>query len=403
MHPPNMGRPLDLLYPTLGNSYDIRTWSGSVYFIAKTLEAKGARLHRLNELEQKRLLLHKVVNRLYGLMGAHGPMPIERSMRMAERFAGSISKHLDKGRHDAVFSPSSIPVALLKTSRPKVFITDATFADLLEQYPELSSYPQELVHEGHELERAALANCDLAFYASHWAAGSAVRRYGADPAKVRVVPFGSNLGLQVPDELILRAIEERPMERCDLLLLGVSWERKGGPLAVQVVEELNKAGLPSTLTVIGCTPPAGTPMQHVRVLPFIDKSTAMGQRRLINHLLRSHFLLLPSVAECYGIVYAEASSLGVPSLARDVGGVGEVVQAGKNGFLFNPTDGPAPYTEKILALMADREAYRELAHSAMNEHKRKLNWDVAGAAIMGEMTRLVGKGTGMDLARAVNG
>lgn len=384
------GGSLDLLYPTLGDSYDIHTWSGTVYFLAKALQDNGAQLERLNELQQRRLMVHKAVNRLYAMIGSHGPMPIERTVRMAERFAATITKQMAKGRHDAIFSPSSIPVALLHTDKPKVFITDATFADLLEQYPELTDYPADLIDQGHELERAALANCDLAFYSSQWAAESAMRRYGADPAKVRVVPFGSNLEFQLPDELVWRAIDQRPMDHCELLLLGVNWERKGGPLAVEVVEELNRAGLPARLTVVGCQPAPGTPMEHVRVVPFIDKSTAMGQRRLINHLLRTHFLLLPSVAECYGVVHAEASSLGVPSLARNVGGVGEVVRTGRNGFLFDPATGPAPYVERILTLMADSGAYRELAHSAMREHKERLNWKVAGASLMRELMPLVG-------------
>lgn len=389
MHQDGPTRTLDLLYPSLGDSHDIRTWSGVVYFIAKALESNGARVHRLNELGQKRLLVNKAMNRLSGMIGSSLSLPTERSLPMAEHFAGSITRRLSKGDYDAVFSPSSIPVALLRSGQPKVLYTDATFADLLEQYPELEEYPEAFVETGHELERTALANCDLCIYASQWAARSAVNRYGADPSKVRVVPFGSNLELKVPDELVYRAIDARPTDRCELLFLGVHWERKGGPLAVRVVQELNRAGLASTLTVIGCQPAAGTDMTHVRVLPFIDKTMPMGQRRLINHFLRSHFLILPSLAECYGIVFAEASSLGVPSLAREVGGVPEVVRSGHNGFLFPPDAGESPYVDRILALMADRDAYRDLAMSAIREHSERLNWSVAGARLMAETAALV--------------
>ncbi len=385
-----MKRPIKLAYASLYDSSDIRVWSGSVYFIARALEMQGVTLDHVDQLQYPRLLFNKAINRLYGLTGNQGPLPVERSMRMAERFAREIGRHLMKGDHHAIFSPSSIPLALLNTGKPKVFYTDATFADMLEQYPEFGDYPSAYVKEGHDLEREALVNCDLAIYASRWAADSAINRYGAHPDKVRVVPFGSNLELNLPEEMVTKAINSRPTDRCELLFLGVNWVRKGGPLAVEVVERMNAAGLPTTLTVVGCEPPADTVMTHVNVLPFIDKTTAMGQRRLANLLLRSHFLLLPSTAECFGIVHSEASSMGVPSLARNVGGVGEAVREGRNGFLFPADAGPAGYVDRMLALMKDRDAYRLLAHSAYQEHRQRLNWEVSGAAIVNDLMALTG-------------
>lgn len=385
-----MNRPLKLAYASLYDSSDIRVWSGSVYFIARALEQQGVQLDHVDQLQYPRLLFNKAINRLYELTGNQGPLPVERSMRMAERFAKEIGRHMTKGDHDAVFSPSSIPLALLNTSKPKVFYTDATFADMLEQYPEFSEYPASFINEGHDLERQALVNCDLAIYASQWAADSAIKRYGADPGKVRVVPFGSNLELQLSDEVVNKAINNRPEDRCELLFLGVNWTRKGGPLAVEVVERMNAAGMPTKLTVVGCEPPADTPSEHIQVLPFIDKTTAMGQRRLANLLLKSHFLLLPSTAECFGIVHAEASSMGVPSLARDVGGVGDAVREGRNGFLFPADAGPEGYVERMLGLLKDREAYQRMAHSAHREHKQRLNWHVAGSTIVQDLMALTG-------------
>jgi len=46
------------------------------------------------------------------------------------------------------------------------------------------------MRQGDEQERAALQAAAAAIYPSHWARKSAVTHYGADPAKVHVVPFG---------------------------------------------------------------------------------------------------------------------------------------------------------------------------------------------------------------------
>lgn len=381
-------RELRVAFASIQRANDIQAWSGTVYFVARALEQQGILLDHVDELQQTRLLVNKAVNRLYRISGRQAPLPVERSRQMATRFAKEIDAFVTKHRYDAVFSPSSIPLALLRTQLPKVFYTDATFADMLEQYPEFSEYPEAFIEQGHELEREALRNCDLAIYSSHWAAESAIHRYGAAKDKVKVVPFGSNLELQPDRAEVVAAINARPTDHCELLFLGVNWIRKGGPLALEVVRELNAAGVPATLTVVGCIPPPGTDTTHVKVLPFVDKSSAAGQRKLADLVLRSHFLLLPSLAECFGIVYAEASSMGVPSLARRVGGVADAVYDGRNGYLFAPDAGPAEYVERIRTLMADREAYVRLAQSAFQEHRDRLNWSVAGHSLRGYLSAL---------------
>lgn len=382
-------RPLRVSYASLYDASDIRAWSGSVYFIARALEQQGAHLDHVDQLQQARLLINKAVNKVYALTGAHGPLPVERSVRMAQRFAREIAAHMDSDGSDVVLSPSSIPVSLLRTSKPKVFFTDATFADMLEEYPEFADYPAELIEEGHHLEREALRNCELAIYASRWAARSAVERYGADPARVRVVPFGSNLELEPGEAHVTHAIRSRPLERCELLFIGVNWERKGGPLAWEVARLLNAAGLPTRLTVVGCVPPPATAAPFLEVIPFIEKNSPWGQRRLAQLLLRSHFLLVPSIAECFGIVYAEASAMGVPSLARDVGGVSDAVREGHNGFLFPPKASAQTYVQRVLTWMDDREGYEQLARSAYREYADRLNWRTIGAELHGLLRALV--------------
>lgn len=385
------GPALRIAFASIHRSTDVLAWSGTVYFLSRALRQRGLELDPVDELQQVRLLLNKAVNRLYRMTGRDGPMPVERSVHMAARFGREIDRFVDQGRHDLVFSPSSIPLALVKTSVPKVFFTDATFADMLELYPAFGDLSEARIREGHELEHAALANCDLAIYSSRWAARSAMERYGAAPHKVKVVPFGSNLDLRPEQSTVEAAVMARPHHRCDLLFLGVDWSRKGGDLALEVVRELNRAGLPATLTVVGCLPPPYVDLdpELLQVVPFVDKSSTEGQRRLMDLIIRSHFLLLPSQAECFGIVYAEASSMGVPSLARATGGVADAVRNGRNGFVFPADAPPTAYAAKVLALMADREAYRALARSSFQEHRAHLDWEVSAATIHRHLSDLV--------------
>ncbi|MFC1687795.1 glycosyltransferase family 4 protein [Patescibacteria group bacterium] len=84
------------------------------------------------------------------------------------------------------------------------------------------------------------------------------------------------------------------------------------------------------------------------------------------HRWYSHFdiFVLPSVkAESFGIVLLEAMAAGVPVIATRLGGVPEVVDDGRTGFLVPPSDAKA-ITEKILYLYHHRERIPEVVENA---------------------------------------
>jgi glycosyltransferase involved in cell wall biosynthesis len=65
-------------------------------------------------------------------------------------------------------------------------------------------------------------------------------------------------------------------------------------------------------------------------------------------------LLLPSSVEPLARVALEAMVLSTPILATDVGGLPEIIEEGKTGFLAPPGD-VQTWTRRILELLADRE------------------------------------------------
>lgn len=372
---------LRVMYATLQDHPGIRQWSGVPFFLTHALEGQGCHISLAHHFQRPLLTFNKACNRIFSLTGTKRRMPLERSEQMARRIARDVAKQVNGADIDVLFATSSIPMARLRSPFPKVFYTDCTFIDLLNHYPELADYPEAWTEEGHALEHAALQNCDMAIYTSDWAARSAIDHYGADPAKVKVVPFGSNFESHPSLEVVMDAVRSRSAQRCELLLIGVNWERKGGPLAWEVARDLNQAGIGTRLTVLGCTPPAEMNAPFLRVMKFIGKDTPLGQKEIMRVMLDSHFLIVPSIAECFGIVYAEASAMGLPSLARDVGGVSSAVQDGRNGFLF-PASAPASaYVERIRQLLDDPSAYEQLARSSHDEFSNRLNWDTTGAAL----------------------
>jgi glycosyltransferase involved in cell wall biosynthesis len=370
-----------LLFVSLHDPADIRAWSGTVHNIARMLEDQGFAMEYMPNLMRDRRLLMKAVAKSRAYFKGGRPEPVDRRKQTADRMARLISARLERSDVKIVYAPSSIPIARLRTSCFKVFHTDATFAGIIHQYPELADYPPEFIEEGHDLEREALHNCDLAIYSSHWAARSAVDDYGASPDKVFVVPFGSNLGVERDHKEVSTAIRQRSDKRCDLLFVGVHWQRKGGDMVLEAAEALRKMGHDVRLNIIGSKPPMDDPPAYVNVIPFLDKSKPADRDRLAQIVERSHFLILPSRADCTPIVVNECNSLGVPCLTSDVGGLPEMIREGRNGHLF-ALDGPATaYAECIDGYMKDRQAYEKLALGAFQEHAEWLSWKASGERI----------------------
>ncbi|MDQ3100655.1 MAG: glycosyltransferase family 4 protein [Bacteroidota bacterium] len=369
---------------------DIKAWSGTVYHLAKMLEQQGFPVEYMANMLRDSRLWMKAMERSRAWVMGRKPAPVDRRAHTAQRFAQLIEKRLRQSDASVVYSPSSIPLALLRTDRLKVFQTDATFAGIIHQYPELAEYPKEFMDEGHLLEKQALHNCDLAIYSSQWAARSAINDYGADPAKVHVIPFGSNLGLELDREEINRIVGLRARNRITLLFMGVHWQRKGGDIALDTVKELNARGIDVQLNIMGCEPPYRDLPAYVHVLPFLDKRKPDDRKRMIDTIQKSHFLILPSQADCTPIVVNECNSQGVPCLTSDVGGLPEMIREGLSGHFFSTTAPATAYADCVEQYMKDRSAYEQLAHGAYQEYQEWLGWGPSGTQVRKAILSLLG-------------
>lgn len=394
---------LRVTYATQHDPHDVTEWSGSIMYVRKALERQGVRMDVLGRLQRNRVLANRILARLSGLVrGGMNPLTDPtRTPAMAHHFGRTIEQHLEAGPSDVLFAPSSIPLAKVRCSVPMVFYTDATFSGLIDTYGDGRPFPKGYLEQGHALEREALQRCTLAIYSSEWAARSAVDDYGADPERVRVVPFGANMERETDADAVRSDILARGPERLELLFLGVAWERKGGPKALEVARLLHERGVPVRLRIIGCVPPVRELPPYVEVTPFVAKSTPEGRAFLTNAMRTSHFLLLPTLAECFGIVFAEASAFGVPSITHAVGGVPTAVHHERNGLLFGPDEPATAMADRILSLFSDERAYRDLALSAHAVYTERLNWRVNGALLAGLLREAAQRGavrSGHDMA-----
>lgn len=318
---------------------------------------------------------------------------VNRDRRLILDYGRQISRKLRGRDFNMVFSTSyngSQPVAYLDCRQPIVIWTDATFAGCLDFYPELARdvICDEMLRDGLANERAALSRSSLLIYKSDWAAQSAIEHHHVDPTKIRVVPGGPGIESDLTYAEAEAIVRSRPADRCRLLFVGRDWQRKGGDVACRVAEELNRQGLRTELTVVGCRP-GGSKPPFVKFTGFLRKSDRTELERLKSLFRYAHFLILPTRAEAMGVIFCEASAFALPSLATNVGGVTAVVKEDRNGKLFSPEDDAPAYCSYVTSLFEDYRRYRDLALSAFNEYRTRLNWDTAGATVAGHMRELL--------------
>ena len=263
-----------------------------------------------------------------------------------------------------------------------VLYNDATFANLYGYYGYFSHLTPWDKRQCFRNERRAFQRADLLFFASDWAAQSAISDFGASSSKVNVIPFGANLANLPEKDEVHELIDIRRLAPIRLLWVGVDFGRKGGTIAVEVARLLNETGTPATLTIAGI--PHLTEMgfpAFVKDGGVFDKDTPAGEEGLKDLYRHADFFILPSLLECYGVVFAEASAFGLPLLAIRTGGVPTIVQHGFNGWLFEPAAPAQQYADAISNLVNQPGQYQIMARQARQVFDEKLNWQVAGEKI----------------------
>lgn len=131
-------------------------------------------------------------------------------------------------------------------------------------------------------------------------------------------------------------------ERIDKLKLGFvgRLEPVKNPIAtIEAASILEKKGLKIELHIIGNGSLYESMQQRIYDLELTDKVTLHGFQHSPFEILKGcHFYLQPSISEGFGLAVCEAMSAGLPVIASAVGGVPEIIEHDKTGWLLkNPT------------------------------------------------------------------
>lgn len=99
---------------------------------------------------------------------------------------------------------------------------------------------------------------------------------------------------------------------------------------------------------------------------------------VIKELLSHDILLLPSYTEGYPGIVLEAMSVGVPSIASNVGGIPEIIENGVNGILIEPRNVNS-LINAVLSITDD--SYRNMCDSAYNSFKQYYDCNIVNRKV----------------------
>lgn len=201
---------------------------------------------------------------------------------------------------------------------------------------------REMAREEQIYEQA-----DAIVVPSHVAARTFAQN-GVDSAKVHVIPYGVRLER-------FSKVADPPKDSFEVLYVGGLSLRKGIPYLLQAFADLKHPR--KRLRVIG----AGS-SEISRLLPKLPTENveflgALPQSELIEHMSRSHVMVLPSIEEGLALVQGQAMACGCPIIATTATGSEDLFSDGVEGFIVPVHDNAA--LSQRLQQVADDPIQRE--------------------------------------------
>lgn len=125
--------------------------------------------------------------------------------------------------------------------------------------------------------------------------------------------------------------------------------------------------IPSRLIMIGDGPERSAAEWQVRRLDLLNRVHFLGKQGNVHEKLAlADLMLLPSQLESFGLAALEAMACEVPTIGTNVGGMPEVIEDGKNGFLA-PVGDVDRMARSAIELLSDEKRLREMGKLARFE------------------------------------
>ena len=306
--------------------------------------------------------------------------------------ARGISNELSSGvarfRPDVVFgSCMSHAFSFVESDVPILYFSDATAALINKTYFNFAAKGNGYHRGTEEIETRALSRVDLAAFASDASLQSSWKDHGRSLDRSVLIPMGANVQCS-PNETI--ELPASPPDRGDLRLLLVAScpKRKRLMASADLVLEMRRRGWNAVLEYIGPSH-AACRQSHVSWSGKLQLSNPKDAVRHRSLLRESHFSLLLSEGEMFGISPIESASYGRPAMVTGTGGLPTVVQDGKTGRIVSNSGSIEEWADALEEIVNQPELYRSMSLACHQRYLTRLNWNAWGGDISRHLSALV--------------
>jgi hypothetical protein len=271
---------------------------------------------------------------------------------------------------------------------PTALVTDVTPKQLVEMedyYGKLGGLQAGYNERKHRAYVRTYERLRLIVSTSEWARQSLIADYGVPPEKVIVMPFSIDLEKWTAAPAGARAAQlGAPGALPRIHFVGGHFERKGG---AQLLDWFLAQGQGRCeLHIVTRTPPAaGAPGLRV----YTDLET--NDPRLIQLYHESHVFALPTLADCYSVASIEAMATGLPVILTNVGGAGEIVTDGVDGYSVAPRD-DAALAQRLEQLISDPMRAIAMGEAARQTAERRFDAHNFAGALLSHMKAFADEG-----------
>lgn len=163
-----------------------------------------------------------------------------------------------------------------------------------------------------------------------------------------------------------------------VLFAGRIIPRKGIPVLLKAMQELRKTVPRAKIVIAGGGRPAylAKLKQQAKRLGVPAVFTGLIAHRSIHLIYRlaDAFVCPSQKHEAFGLVNIEAMASGVPVVASRIGGIGEAVVHGRNGYLVDAYRDPKQFARHLAQLAKQTELARKLSEQAQRDAIEKFSW-----------------------------
>ena len=234
------------------------------------------------------------------------------------------------------------------------------------------------------------AHCDVITYISQYTRRRLKGAFGPHPQLRQLTP-GVDVETFHPavDGSEVRArygLNDRPVIVCVSRLV----RRKGQDLLIDALPEVRRQVPDAALLIVGSGRYGAQLRRRAEQASLAEHVVFTGgvsYPNLPEHFAAGDVFAMPCRTrrggldvEGLGIVYLEASALGLPVVAGDSGGAPETVRDGQTGFVVGGRD-LAGLTTRLVALLRDADLRRAMGAAGRAWVEQAWRWDVVGATL----------------------